>query len=117
MERRKDKAGQAEDVEMQRPGSASAPEVDEQSDGQVGHADDVLVEDGRIPLGLADNDVGLELDAAALDSILRLVPSSQPRQHLGRVYGVLDLDTVNRNQPVADSETGLEGRAVRSEKH
>ena len=96
------KDGQAQQEEMQRARRVAAAEIHEQADGQIHRAHGVLIEDGRIALRLADDDVGRNFDAAVVqDGVLGFSPRAQPRQNLGGLQRILNLDAFNGEQNVA----------------
>ena len=107
VEREQDEAGHAQDEKVQRARSASAAEVDEQSDGQIHGADRVLIKDGGIALGLADDDVAGDLDAVVQNLVLDFFPGAEPRQHRRDIQRALDGEVGDRNQAVALMDSGL----------
>ncbi len=117
VERRHDEAGQAQQKEVQRPLRVPPTEIDEQPDEQVHHADGVLVKDGRITIGLADDDRSRNFDAVALVGVVRASPRAQPREHLGGLERIVDVLALDRHQHVAFAQSSLQRRAARGQVH
>src|SRR5579871_5517584 len=100
---------------MQRAWSAPAPEVNEKTDREINRAYRVLVENRRVPLCFADNDLDWNLFPAVKQRVLRRSPGTQAREHLGRVGRRLDFDALDRDERVASVDTGFfAGTAVRN---
>src|SRR5438309_7611952 len=89
-----------------------APEIDEQSDDEIPGADQVLINDGWVERHSRDDDAGLELNPAALDAIVGLVPYPDCRQRLRDVDGFLNRKGIDFAEDVAGPHPGVIGAAV-----
>ena len=107
-----DERNQAEDVEMAGLGCVQPAEINEQSDGQVGDADNVLVETGRIGYRLADDHLGFGFHVMAAEDVLGAGVGAQPDQDLGDLDGAFDGRAVDADQNVARADAGVFGRTV-----
>ncbi len=92
---------------MQRVGSVYPTEVDEQPNGQIQHADGVLVVNGRIAIRLAHDHVSRDLYVSVQDLVVGFAPGAQPGEDFGSFDGPVDGQPVDRNQRVAHVDTGL----------
>ena len=107
VEREQDEAGQAQQEKVQGARGAAAAEVHEQPDRQIHGADRVLIEDGGIAFGLADDDVARHFDAVVQDLVLDLLPGAEARQNGGDIERAFDRQVGDRDQAVAFMDSGL----------
>ncbi len=112
MEGEQDKARHAQNEEELRARSAAAPEVYEQPDRQINGADGVLIKDGGVAIGLADDHIGWNFDAVVQYLVLDFFPRAQPRQHRRDIQRPLNRQIGNRYQAIALMDSGLLAGAV-----
>ena len=105
----KDEGGETEHVKVAGLVRASAAEVDEEADGEVGHADQILPGDGESTNRFTDDHRSGDIDATAPHQIGRFRPGAYISQALWNIARVVDRRRLNRDQYVIRSDA----RAIR----
>src|SRR6185369_15008302 len=83
----------------------------------INRADGVLIKDGGVAIGLADDQVGGNLHPVVQYLVLDFFPGTEPRQHRRNIQRPLDREIRDRYQTIALMYPSLFTWALRSDKY